>query len=281
MQQLWSGVLKKMNVAAATPVEYRLVDAADRDADGIGLNAYLDHDLRLEFSGARFCVACGREVKKLFNQGFCFPCSRSRAEADICIVRPELCHFDDAEHPCRDADFAASVCFQPHVLYCSLTSGVKVGITRRPHIPDRWIDQGAVSAIPVAELPSRREVGLVEKRLVDAGYQDKTHWTRMLKGDPDPELQAGLDDLVSRAVDQLRQWGIEGILAAGERRRHDFTYPVLEHPTKVKSFNLDKDPVVAGRLRGIKGQYLIFAEGVINVRKFTGYKVRLGARNGG
>ena len=52
-------------------------------------------------------------------------------------------------------------------------------------------------------------------------------------------------------------------------------YPVLDFPTKVKSFNLDKTPVVGGTLMGIKGQYLIFDSGVINMRKYGGYQVAL------
>ncbi|MCI0668056.1 MAG: DUF2797 domain-containing protein, partial [Methylococcaceae bacterium] len=50
-------------------------------------------------------------------------------------------------------------------------------------------------------------------------------------------------------------------------------YPVIEYPLKVKSFSLDKNPEVSGVLRGIKGQYLIFDSGVINIRKFGGYVV--------
>ena len=42
---------------------------------------------------------------------------------------------------------------------------------------------------------------------------------------------------------------------------------------KINSFNFDKKPLVEGTLVGIKGQYLIFDTGVINVRKFTGYEV--------
>ena len=39
------------------------------------------------------------------------------------------------------------------------------------------------------------------------------------------------------------------------------------------AFNLDKTPVVGGTLMGIKGQYLIFDGGVINMRKYGGYQV--------
>jgi hypothetical protein len=55
----------------------------------------------------------------------------------------------------------------------------------------------------------------------------------------------------------------------------DLHYPALAYPTKVTSFNLDKEPLVEGRLDAIKGQYLILDNGVINIRKYGGYLVSL------
>jgi hypothetical protein len=38
----------------------------------------------------------------------------------------------------------------------------------------------------------------------------------------------------------------------------------------------DKDPVIAGILNGIKGQYLIFSDGrVLNLRKHSGYSLQI------
>ena len=54
-------------------------------------------------------------------------------------------------------------------------------------------------------------------------------------------------------------------------------YPVLEFPKTIKSHNFDKNPLVEGTLVGIKGQYLMFDTGVINIRKFSSYDVRVGA----
>ena len=54
-------------------------------------------------------------------------------------------------------------------------------------------------------------------------------------------------------------------------------YPVLEYPQKPQSLNLDKTPLIEGVLLGIKGQYLILDCGVLNVRNFTAYHVRLAA----
>ncbi len=277
METVWTGTLRKMRVEAAEPVAYRLSDGWYDTAartDDHALNQHLGAPVELRFTGNINCTVCGRKTKKTFNQGYCFPCSQSRAEADICIVRPELCHHGEADNPCRDEDFAQTQCFKPHYLYCSLTSGVKVGITREPNIPSRWIDQGAVAAVPVALLPDRRAVGLVEKRLSDEGFADKTHWTRMLKGDPPPG--ADLAGTVEKVVARLVEWDIEP-LSELERIEQRFVYPVQRYPEKVKSFNLDKDPLVAGVLEGIKGQYLLLDGGVINLRKFTGYRVELRA----
>ncbi len=284
MAVIWSGTLKKMRVEApdfpeapeaTEPVAYFVrdghFDPAQRGPE-LALNAYIGGQLAIRFTGQINCVYCGRKTKKSFGQGFCYPCFQARAEADICIVKPELCHFHEVDNPCRDEDFAHSQCFQPHILYCSLTSGRKVGITRQGNIPSRWIDQGATAAIALAELPSRREVGLAEKRLIDAGFADKTHWTRMLKG------ETGSTDLLEfaeRVVAALREWGVPGIRPASERRVATFVYPVQTYPLKVKSFNLDKNPEAGGELVGIKGQYLIFTDGVINLRKYTGYRVEL------
>ncbi len=264
-----------MKVQAAEPVQYRLTDGRfekDKRGPDILVNDFLGQKLEIRFTGEIHCTACGRKIKKTFGQGFCFPCTRSRAEADICIVKPELCHHGDADNPCRDEEFAQEVCFFPHYLYCSLTSGVKVGITRQLNIPSRWIDQGAVTAVPVALLPNRRAVGEVEKRLTSEGFADKTHWTRMLKGNPEDR---DMGEIVQRVVSRLEEWGVQGILSPLERLEHHFEFPVLNWPDKVKSLNLDKDPVAGGVLQGIKAQYLIFDTGVINIRKYSGYKVEV------
>ena len=52
-------------------------------------------------------------------------------------------------------------------------------------------------------------------------------------------------------------------------------YPVQQYPEKVKSLDIEKLGTIEGKLWGIKGQYLIFDVGVINVRKYTGYTWRV------
>jgi hypothetical protein len=53
------------------------------------------------------------------------------------------------------------------------------------------------------------------------------------------------------------------------------TYPGILPPQSLKSFSLDKEPRIKGKLVAIKGQYLVFSDGkVFNVRKHGGYYVR-------
>jgi len=280
MQTIWSGTLRKMRSVHESPVRYFLTDGwfeAGKRAGDHELNPYLGRELRIRFGGEIHCVACGRATKKTFSQGFCFPCSQSRAEADICIVKPELCHYDEKGNPCRDEHFAQTQCFQPHILYASLTSGRKVGITRQPNVPSRWIDQGATEAIPLARLADRRTVGLLEKRLVDDGFKDKTHWTRMLKGNNE---ESDLAEFAGRVLAKLAEWKIDGVLPEAERAPVTIDFPVEVWPKKVASFNLDKVSEAGGVLQGIKGQYLLFDGGVINLRKYAGYRVEVAVAGG-
>jgi len=275
MSLYWSGIVEKMRVEHNDPVSYWFTDAREDDHEGRPndepVNGLIGATVTLKHTGRIECVGCGRKIKKTFAQGFCFPCMRSRPDADMCMMKPEQCHYFEDDNPCRDDAFAKRVCFQPHVLYLSLTSGFKIGITRQVNVPSRWIDQGAVSAIPLAVLPSRREVGLVEVQLAER-FADKTHWQKMLKTkQPEGDIQETSQIVLSH----LKDMNVSGILSESQRDVHHFHYPVSEYPQKVKSFNLDKTPEVGGTLVGIKGQYLIFDAGVINLRKYTGYELEV------
>jgi hypothetical protein len=52
----------------------------------------------------------------------------------------------------------------------------------------------------------------------------------------------------------------------------------LQYPSRVASHNLDKKALLEGTLLGIKGQYLILDNAVINIRKYAGYEVAIDAR---
>jgi hypothetical protein len=267
------GVIQKMHTKAVSPVEYQLPIGEAL----VGLNALLGRELEIEFCGEIFCLSCGRKTNKSFNQGHCYPCLKRLAACDQCIIKPELCHFH--EGTCREPEWGQAHCLQSHIVYLANSSGLKVGVTRATQVPTRWIDQGASQALPIFEVSERRIAGLLEVAIRTV-VSDRTAWQRMLKGVPDPL------DLVAERERLLAQAGLaigrvtETINADQARLMEEASpiqiqYPVNQYPEKVTALNLDKTPRVAGRLLGIKGQYLILDSGVLNIRKFGGYHTML------
>jgi hypothetical protein len=192
-------------------------------------------------------------------------------------MSPEKCHFDQGT--CREPEWAEDNCFVDHIVYLANTSGVKVGITRHSQVPTRWMDQGATQAQPIARVRHRQLSGLLETALANH-VKDKTAWQTMLKGDGEPvsleEKRQLLMDLCADDISALQdRFGLQAITLLEGEPTVDITYPVMEFPTKVKAHNFDKTPRVEGRLMGIKGQYLMFDTGVLNIRKFGGYHVHL------
>ena len=268
-----SGPLTKMKVELDAPVNYSFVLGDSL----VPVNPLIGTALTLKFTGDIVCIHCGRQIKKSFNQGYCYPCFISLAQCDLCIVRPEQCHYDQGT--CREPDWGLSHCMQDHTVYLANSSGVKVGITRKTQIPTRWIDQGAIQALAIMRVSSRLQSGLIEVAL-KAHVSDRTSWQKMLKGIAEPvDLRAVRDELLAkcgREIDEIGQrFGAGAIEILEDTDVVSIEYPVLEYPSKVKSFNFDKTPEVSGVLMGIKGQYLIFDSGVINIRKFGGYTVEL------
>jgi len=239
------------------------------------LNNYLGKPIRLEYQGAINCLACHRKTKKSFSQGYCYPCFTKLPQCDSCIVKPETCHYSAGT--CRDPAWGERNCFTPHVVYLANSSGLKVGITRGSQVPTRWIDQGAIQALPILEVNTRLQSGLVET-LFAKHVADKTNWRAMLKGQVDRlDLIAERDRLLSLCASGLEELRAEnGFDAIRELDAQplEIHYPVINYPTKVASLNLDKDPVVEGVLQGIKGQYLMLDTGVINLRKFGAYNIK-------
>ncbi|MCL6414725.1 DUF2797 domain-containing protein [Aestuariirhabdus sp. Z084] len=269
----YQGPLAKMLTTHSDPIRYQLVMGEQH----IDLNALMGHRLHLNYLGQVHCQACGRKGKKSFGQGYCYPCFRSLPQCDSCMMKPETCHFDAGT--CRDEEWAREVCMHDHIVYLANSSSLKVGITRISQVPVRWMDQGASQALPIYRVASRRLSGLVEV-IFKQHVSDRTSWQAMLKGAPEPqnlrEQATRLFDLCREPLAELeREQGIHRLIRLDDAKPYDFTYPVSRYPTKVKAFNFDKEPLASGVLEGIKGQYLIFDTGVLNVRKFSGYLVGL------
>jgi len=268
------GPLRKMQTELDIPVRYQLV----LGGQSILLNRLLGNPVTLKHSGRIFCTHCNRPIKKTYNQGYCYPCFISLAQCDSCIVKPETCHYHLGT--CREPSWGEAFCLQPHIVYLANSSGVKVGITRHSQIPTRWIDQGAVQALPLFKVPSRLVSGLVEIALA-RHVSDKTNWQQMLKNHAKPmplqELGGQLLGLCKNELDAIKtkfgQDSLEELLADGQAV--DIHFPIIQLPGKIKTHCFNKSPEVAGILQGIKGQYLILDTGVINIRKYIGYEVEL------
>jgi len=270
---LATGHVRKMKTRLADPVQYTVL-LGDHE---IPLNQYLGQRLRLEFGGSIHCMHCGRKTAKSFNQGYCYPCFKRLAQCDSCIMSPEKCHY--AAGTCREPEWGEQHCMIDHVVYLANTSGLKVGITRGSQVPTRWMDQGATQAQPIFRVDTRLHSGMVET-VFKNHIADKTNWQAMLKGDAEScDLEQARIRLMAECAGEIaglqRQFGLQAITILEGQPETRIRYPVREYPRKVTSFNLDKTPCAGGTLLGIKGQYLIFDAGVINMRKYGGYDLSL------
>ncbi|HMC97311.1 MAG TPA: DUF2797 domain-containing protein [Flavobacteriales bacterium] len=241
--------------------------ALQQGPDALELAPFIGSTFTVRATGVLSCVSCGKQVKKLFAQGFCYPCFASAPETSECIVRPELCRAHLGEG--RDAEWERAHHHTDHVVYLSQTGGFKVGVTRSTQVPVRWIDQGAVAALVIARVPYRQLAGLIEVDLKRV-LADKTNWRAMLKQVP-PDGDA-LRTVRTQAITALRHDLREYVLETEEPLT--INYPMLAYPPKITSVSLEKTPEVTGRLIGIKGQYLIWEDGrVLNVRNHSGHHV--------
>jgi hypothetical protein len=266
------GHLKKMQSSLGDTVQYSL-PVGDKL---IGLNEYIGKTIKLTHLGDIHCSHCGKRTKKSYSQGFCYVCMTKLAQCDLCIMKPETCHYHLGT--CREPTWGEQFCFQDHIVYLANSSGLKVGITRHTQVPTRWIDQGATQALPIFKVKTRLQSGLVEMALKQF-VSDRTDWRKMLKGQAEVRQMAHERDvLLSQASETISR--IQSEHAVGDieylkdAQEVGIQYPVLEYPEKVTSQNFDKTPEIEGVLQGIKGQYLILDTGVLNVRKFTSYNVR-------
>jgi hypothetical protein len=217
-------------------------------------------------------VETGKKIKKTYGEGMSYDAWISSPWSVESIIKPELSRIHEGI-ALRDKEWEEKHHNQPHYLYLSRTSEIKVGVTRVTNVPSRWIDQGAVEAIIVAETPYRQLAGLMEVALKEV-MADKTNWQAMLKN-----AFSNTTSLVEKKNEVLD-------LLASEYESFFFDddtittihYPVLSYPVKVNSLKLDNTADFEGKLVGIKGQYLLFEGGVVfNVRSHAGYRVTIQA----
>jgi len=259
----YEGVLTKMQTEFKDPIQYYLVF----EYDFLHMNQLIDKQLRFEMTGEQ-CLSCGLH-KEIFRQGFCRSCFFEQPVAGEWIMRPELskAHLGIED---RDLEYEKKVQLQPHIVYLANSSNVKVGVTRKQQVPTRWIDQGAHEALEIVEVPNRYLAGITEVAL-KAHISDKTNWRKMVTNKvEDEDLLAVRQELKQYLPDEVSDFYLES------REELHIHFPVTQYPAKPKSLNLKKQNFYKGRLKGIKGQYLLFEDDtVFNVRSNEGMIVRI------
>lgn len=269
---LGQGAMRGLRITSAAPIDYAL----QLDESVVPLNPLLGHFVRIRFDGRINCRYCGASTRKSYGEGYCYPCFKTLARCDLCVVSPVRCHY--AAGTCREPTWGDAFCMQPHVVYVANSAGAKVGITKPENLPGRWLDQGATEAIVILRTRSRHQAGCVEA-VLSRHVSDRTDW-RALIGREASQL-----DLLSLTA-QLREVARAELAALDVRfpgalawvdapTPVGFEYPVTSYASPARALLLARRTELGGRLLGIKGQYLMFDSGVFNVRRHSSYHVEI------
>jgi hypothetical protein len=265
-----SGNLRKMNTSLVNGrAEYHLpLFNVLEPSETIAMNQWIGREITIQWEQAIHCIVTGKKIKKTYGEGMSFDAQQSSPQAVESILRPELSRIHEGI-ALRDAAWEEAHHNQPHYVYLSRTSGIKVGVTRTVNVPSRWIDQGAVEAIVLAETPYRQLAGLIEVELKSL-FNDKTQWNAMLR--PIRPQGEELLNIKDQAMDHLGE-AYEPFFSDNDQVT-TIDYPVLNYPAKIASVKFEKTPEIRSTLVGIKGQYLLFGNGmVLNIRSQSGYRV--------
>jgi hypothetical protein len=304
-----SGLVRKLHIRAEHPASYQLVlqnhilsvgetslstasktSSRVESSSVLKLNDCIGHLLSFTYHGEIRCVDCNKVTPKSYNQGYCYSCFQRLAQCDTCIMAPERCHY--SQGTCREPVWGEHYCMQDHLVYLANSSGLKVGITRASQAPIRWLDQGATQALAIIRTRTRQQAGFCEA-LFRTYVTDRTNWRAMLQGGMEQKplnMSAEAErlfTLVANELNDLRHHEGEldiSILVGVESV--EFSYPCKGYsdynnenkkiPVVAPSLtviDLEKEKTFSGELLGMKGQYLIFPEGVLNIRKYTGYSL--------
>ncbi len=269
---VFEGNLRKMStglkegLAQYTLPLFDILDAGER----VDMNAFIGKEIQLQFDGQINCIATGVKIKKTFGEGLSYKAFMDSPLATPSIIRPELSRIHEGI-ALRDEAWEKKHHLTPHVTYLSLTSEIKVGVTRLSNVPSRWVDQGADEALVLAEVPYRQAAGLIEVALKEH-LSDKTNWRNMLRN-----VKTGDLDLMAKKAEMGRFFPAEfRQFWAADAQLVKIQYPIERYPVNVKSIKLDKFPLIQKKLNGIKGQYLIFSDDtVMNIRSHSGYRVKI------
>ena len=270
---------EQTQAAQVISTAYELILSSGSSETTVDLNQLVGVKLRLDDLQDKECLSCGRKkISKTFGPGYCFPCFRSRPETDLCIVKPERCHF--AQGTCRDPQWGQQHCMQQHSIYLAFSSQLKVGLSRSYRLHQRWMDQGALGGVEIAQVDTRLKAGQVEV-FMKQFYKDITQPKKMLTFAASPdnyELVAqalGAEKITAQRC--LHQGGYGDYLRDSPMTLVKYPAPQAGSPppAELKLVSFVKQAAIEGVLTGIKGQYLIFDERyAFSVRKHLGHYLK-------
>ena len=108
-------------------------------------------------------------------------------------------------------------------------------------MPGRWIDQGAISALPILKVNSRIDSGKIESALKPF-IADKTNRLKMLKNEVElVDLFAKKIELLAEIPELIDELGAQWL----DDEMINISYPVLKYPSKIVSLNFDKTPIIS------------------------------------
>jgi len=269
---LAEGVLHGMRGTIEDPVRYTL-EVGDATVD---VASRLGTELSIEALARTTCRHCGAASDRRFGDGYCYRCFSTLARCDLCVVSPDRCHY--AQGTCREPEWGESFCMRPHAVYLANSGGAKVGIARLDNVPGRFIDQGAAEAMVVMTTATRQQAGFVEKALA-RHLSEQSDWRAIaaqsrvaidlaaLLSQLRRAARAALDELDARFPHQLAWVARPAPLA--------FRYASVGRCERIEQLKLDPAHPQGGRLIGVRGPYLLFERGVLNVRAHGGEHVRV------
>lgn len=256
--------LSKMRTEYGFPVRYYLAASGAE----IFMNDLIGSRVTIEYQHVNNCISCGDVTRRSYMNGHCYKCYMTLPECDDGVFNPEkdMAHLGIS----RDMEWSKQYSLIDHYVYLAFTGDLKVGVTRYNQIPTRWIDQGAVAAIKFAKTPYRNLAGQIEVEM-KKHLSDKTNWKMMLS------VSKHNVDLVERKKYFLHKLPEDlQLYASFDDLVTEIAYPYDYKLANVKAVSLDTYDKISGVLAGIKGQYLLFDNGVaLNVRSHSGYKVKL------
>ena len=105
-----SGHIDKMQTSLEEGMAHYKLLFDDQQFD---MNSLVGQHIEFTFNKTIQCAnpECKRITPKSYSQGYCFPCARSLARCDLCIMRPETCHYHLGT--CREPEWGCQIALLP------------------------------------------------------------------------------------------------------------------------------------------------------------------------